>query len=109
MSIVVVCKCGGEQRLPNSYEGKEVKCLKCGAVTVGGVLGASMSERRLEANGIPLVSRCEPSQIPQADAVLKKVVANSNAGVGLVDKARIPLGWSELQLRKQGSELLICE
>jgi hypothetical protein len=108
MAILAVCTCGSQQKLPNSYEGKEVKCLKCGKmIKVGG--GTSLIERRLQVGQIMLVTRCEPSQAQQADMVLKKIAANHNTGVGLVDRVKIELGWSEVQLQRRGAELFVCE
>lgn len=109
MAILAVCSCGSQQRLPNSYEGKEVPCLKCGKMVRVGDPGASMSERRLEVGKVTLVARCEPSQIQQADAILRKVAAQQSSGVGLVDRVKVHMGWSQLQLQKRGSELLVCE
>jgi hypothetical protein len=109
MAIVAVCDCGGQQKLPNSYEGKEVKCLKCGNMIRVGVIGAALSERRLQAGDVTLVARCEPQLEAQADAVLRRIVAQHSGGVGLTDRVKISFGWSELQLQRRGSELLVCE
>lgn len=109
MSILATCSCGGQQRLPNSYEGKQVKCLKCGKMVQVGGSGAGLSERRLKVGDMTLVARCEASQVQQADSVLNKVAAQQNIGVGLGDKVKIPFGWSELQLQKRGTEMLVCE
>lgn len=110
MAILAVCSCGGQQRLPSSYEGKQVKCPKCGKmVQVGGGGGAALTERRLKLPTMTLVARCEPQQVQQADSVLNKVAAQQNVGVGLTDKVKLPFGWSELQIQKRGSEMLVCE
>lgn len=107
MAILATCGCGAQQRLPNSYDGKEVKCLKCGMMVRVG--GNDLSERRLQVGVITLVARCEASQVSQADMVLKKIAGNNNVGVGLVDRVKIEFGWSEFQLQKRGSEMMICE
>lgn len=109
MSILATCSCGGQQRLPNSYEGKQVKCLKCGKmIQVGG--GPALTERRMKIENTTLVARCESQQTQQADSVLKKVANQQHVGVGITDKVKIPFGWSELQIRKQASgEMLVCE
>lgn len=107
MAILATCVCGSQQRLPNSYEGKEVKCLKCGKMVRVG--GTSLSERRLTVGNLTLVAHCEPAQIEQADMVLKKIASRQGSGVGLVDRVKIELGWSEVQLQKRGSELHVCE
>lgn len=107
MAILATCTCGSQQRLPNSYEGKEVKCLKCGKMVRVG--GTGLSERRLQVGSVTLVARCEPSQVQQADMVLKKLAANHSGGVGLIDRVKIQFGWSELQLQRNGSDLWVCE
>ncbi|HSP07257.1 MAG TPA: hypothetical protein VLR94_08775 [Acidobacteriota bacterium] len=107
MAILAICSCGMQQRLPNSYDGKEVKCLKCGKMVKVG--GSGLAEHRLQVGSITLVARCEPTQVQQADQVLKRLVANHSGGVGLVDRVKIQFGWSELQLQKRGADLWVCE
>lgn len=107
MAILATCVCGSQQRLPNSYEGKEVKCLKCGKMVRVG--GTPLSERRLAVGDLTLIARCEPTQVEQADMVLKKIASRQGSGVGLVDRVKIELGWSQVELQKRGSELYVCE
>lgn len=120
MAIEVTCSCGAKQHVPNTAEGTEVKCIRCGKMVLVTLEPqpvpavspqASLVERRLELENYAITAKFQPEYAGDADHLLKTVAASIGiSGVASsADGMKVKVGWSVLTIRQRIQELFLYE
>jgi hypothetical protein len=118
MAIEVTCLCGTKQHVPNTADGTEVKCIRCGKLVPVTLEPppvrtlspeASLVERRLDLENYAITAKFQPEYAGEADHLLKTVAASIGISASAADGMKVRVGWSILTIRQRVQELFLYE
>lgn len=118
MAIEVICTCGAKQHVPNSAEGTDVKCIRCGnlvfvtlepQVTRAAAPEVVLQERRLELENYAINVKFQAEYAGEVDHLLKMIATSIGINAASVDGMKVKVGWSVLTIRQRIQELYVYE
>lgn len=118
MAIEVICSCGAKQHVPNSAEGTEVKCIRCGNLVLvtlepqayrPAVAAPALTERRKELENYAITVKFQAAYAGEVDHLIKILATSIGMNATAADGMKVKVGWSILTLRNRVQELTVYE